>query len=123
MSNATAVLEVQTVTVERLEPELSGSTKGRPWTRYRVHGTDEHGHPLPLCKTFDALPIGPVKVIYEPFIKDGVRQSWTLKPVEKPSRNFPAGTGTLEERVAELESEVADLRRKLNAIFAGLRED
>lgn len=119
----TAVHEVQTITVERLELEQAGSTGGKPWSRYVVHGTDEFGQPLHDCKTFDNLPSGTVKVVFEPYMKDGVRQSWTLKPLIKKARGARPVGGDLEARVAQLESEVTSLRSKLDAILRGLRDD
>lgn len=117
----------RTIHVIRTEVEASGTRNSRAWTRYRVFAEEANGDEITeVLKTFDALPLGAVEVTQEAYVgKDGAIESYTLKPTKPTRANGQERTGTspLERRVAQLESEVADLRSKFDAAIRSALED
>jgi hypothetical protein len=117
----------RTIRIIRTEPEASGKRGDRSWTRYRVYAEELDGTPITeVLKTFDALPVGEVKVTQEAYVgKDGKVQSYTVKSTTPRRANGEERKSAtpLERRVAQLESEVADLRAKFDAAIRSALED
>lgn len=113
------------INVERTEVDRQGQRGGRPWTLYRVYATELDGTPInDALRTFDQLSRGRVEVYFEPREKGGAIESYTLHRADKAEkRQRRNGASGLEQRVEQLESEVAELRRTLNAALRAFGED
>jgi hypothetical protein len=102
VSSATRSLVVS----ELSELKTGTSSKGKPWTLYKVTATDPDGKPIAeSLTTFARLPIGePVEVEVERREHPEYGASFTLK--------LPRAGGGLARRVDELERRVAALEQK-----------
>jgi hypothetical protein len=124
MSFPDATLKFDTpreIHVTRVEVEKTGINKktSKGWTLYKVFAEELDGTPITEeLKTFDAVN-GIVTVTAEAFIKDGAIQHYTLKLVRPPKPTKPNG-GAPDQRIAELESRVTDLERKLNSLIRSI---
>jgi hypothetical protein len=111
------------INVNRVEVEKTGTRGGRGWTLYRVYATELDGTPITdVLKTFDAVN-GVVEVTFDPYVKDGKVENYTIKIVRDKARRQDTPSGgerSDNQRITELESRVTDLERKLNALIRSI---
>lgn len=113
-------VEPRTINIVRTEVERTGIGKNqKPYTLYRVYASEQDGTPITeTLKSFEPFAIGPVTVRQEAFVKDGDIKHYTIfDATRKRAVRTPPAT-TLEDRVASLEEEVAELKRRLNAFLS-----
>jgi hypothetical protein len=112
----------RTIVVQGTEVLRTGSGQKGPWTLYKVHATEQTGVPIrEELRTFDALPLGEIEVTAEARIVEDRIESYTLKPTKRIRPG--ASGGNQEARIAQLESQVADLTRKYGAVVRALSDD
>lgn len=120
MTNVALGVKPRVIHVTRTEVEKTGSGRRGPWTLYRVFAAEADGTAIPeLLKTFDPLPLGPVTVTQEAYVKDGVIQHYTVSDVDRKRQATP---GDADARVADLEARVTALEVKLNAFIKAFPE-
>jgi uncharacterized protein (DUF2461 family) len=117
-------IEPRMITVVRTEVERTGTARRGPWTLYRVFATEPNGTPInDVLKTFDALPVGDVRVTQEAFVKDDKIQHYTISLADKKQRTprtQPHGGDVTE--IVELRERVDKLERIVRAIMSAAPE-